>query len=246
MSATSNNVIQDTDILIISETHFNIRTKCPDNFVLIEKSPPTDSKRPRGGVAIYKKIHCALKFTTLLNIQDCTVCEIDDTNIIFIAIYIPPNNSHYFDEDIFEHLRSMLSYFVPHKFVYIIGDMNSRFGNMNTSSHSKYITNPDTSTNQNGIKLRKLLQEFPEMILLNGLQHQYKTFDSNFTFFRGNTASQIDICITNNINNTDNLTILQKNSLSDHTPVLVALKTTLNPPLDLVESCASKFLSYDH
>ena len=84
------------------------------------------------------------------------------------------------------------------------------------------------------------------MILLNGLQHHYKTFDSNFTFFRGNTASQIDICITNNINNTDNLTILQKNSLSDHTPVLIALKTTINPPLDLVESCASKFLSYDH
>ena len=47
----------------------------------------------------------------------------------------------------------MLSYFVPHKLIYIIGDMNSRFGDIDTNSRSKYKTNPDTSTNQNGMKL---------------------------------------------------------------------------------------------
>ena len=248
MSATTNDVIQDTDILIISETHFNIRIKCPENFVSVEKSPPTESKRPRGGVAIYKKIHCALQFTTLLNIQDCTVCEINNTNTILIAIYIPPNNSQYFNEDIFEHLKSMLTYFLPHKSIYIVGDMNSRFGNMNTNvkPQLRYKINPDTSTNQNGLKLIKILQEFPEMVLLNGLHDEYKKFDSDFTFFRGNKATQIDICITNNTINTDNLKILHKNPISDHTPVLVTFKTDLNPPLDLIDSCASKFLSYDH
>ena len=126
--------------------------------------------------------------------------------------------------------------------------MNSRFGNMNTNVNPqlRYKINPDTSTNQNGLKLIKILQAFPEMVLLNGLHHEYKKFDSDFTFFRGNKTTQIDICITNYTINTDNLKILHKNPISDHTPVLVTFKIDLNPPLDLIDSCASKFLTYDH
>ena len=52
MSKITNDVIQNSDVVVITETHFNIRTKCPSNFVLLEKSPPTESKRPRGGVVI--------------------------------------------------------------------------------------------------------------------------------------------------------------------------------------------------
>ena len=84
------------------------------------------------------------------------------------------------------------------------------------------------------------------MVILNGICHESKKFDSKFTFFRGNTATQIDICITNSVNNTEDLTILHRNCLSDHTPVAITLKTSISPPLELIESCASKFLSYEH
>ena len=43
------------ELLIICETHFGIRHKCPENFVLIGKSKPHYVKKLRGGVAIYKK-----------------------------------------------------------------------------------------------------------------------------------------------------------------------------------------------
>ena len=99
MSEVTTDVIQNSDILVITETHFNVRTKCPTNFVLLDRSPPTESKKPRGGVAIYKKIHCALQITTLLKLPDCIICEIKNTNIILIALYIPPSNSPFFNED---------------------------------------------------------------------------------------------------------------------------------------------------
>ena len=37
MSEITHDVIQDNDVLVICETHFNVRSKCPDNFFLVEK-----------------------------------------------------------------------------------------------------------------------------------------------------------------------------------------------------------------
>ena len=136
MSTTANEVFQRTDILVITETHFNKRTKCPTNFTLLERSPPVQSKRPRGGVAIYKKIHCSLQFVTLLNLPDCIVSEIMDTNIVIIAIYIPPSTSPFYKDDCFVNLKAILEYFIQHKKVYVLGDLNSRYGMFNTTKNS--------------------------------------------------------------------------------------------------------------
>ena len=246
MSEITHDVIQDNDVLVICETHFNVRSKCPDNFFLVEKSPPTESKRPRGGVAIYKKIHCSLQFTTLLNIPDCTVCEIQDTNIILVALYIPPNNSKYFSEDLFDHLKAIFAHFLPQKSIYVVGDLNSRYGDLNDISTLHYNINPDSTINQNGTKLRKILQEFPSIKLLNGLNHQMKPYDSNYTFFRGKSATQIDVCLTNNVDNTEKLNILQKTAISDHSPVTITISVKRDLPLDLIDDCALYFLSEKH
>ena len=248
MSTIVNDIIQNSDILFITETHFNKRTKCPSNFVLIENSPPIESKRPRGGVAIYKRIHCSLQIITLLNLPDFIVCELLDTNIIIAAIYIPPSTSPFFKEDYLDNLKSILQYFVQHKKVYVLGDLNSRYGNMNNSNIQPglYKPNPDPTINPNGQKLKNLLNDLPSLVILNGLMHQSKTFDSRYTFSRGKTASQIDICITNNMNNTQNLKICDKTAISDHNPVYITISTKRNVPLSLLETCASGFLSYDH
>ena len=155
MTTTTDDVFQKSDILIITETHFNKRTKSPKDFVLLENSPPTVSKRPRGGVAIYKRIHCSLQFNTLLTLPDCIVCEIIDTNIIIVAIYIPPSTSPFFEADCFDNLKSMLKYFVQHKKVYVLGDLNSRYGNLNCNNEQRrYKPNPDSTINTNGQKLK--------------------------------------------------------------------------------------------
>ena len=245
MSAITNEVIQESDVLIISETHFNKRTKCPNDYILIENSPPTESKRPRGGVAIYKRIHCPLQFVTILNLPDCIVCEIIDTNILLIAIYIPPNNSPYYKDDYFENLKAIIQHYMQHKTIYIMGDLNCRYGDMNTQ-HLSYKPNPDPTINPNGQKLRNLLAETPNLTILNGLIHQNKTFDSKHTFSRGKSASQIDICITNNIDDTSNLKIQKKTAVSDHNPVTITISMERRCPLPILELCADGFLSYKH
>ena len=246
MSRIANEVIQNSDLFIITETHFNVRTKCPNNFVLLERSPTTESKRPRGGVAIYKKVHCSLQVATLLNLPDCIVCEIKDTNIILIAIYIPPSNSPFFREDCYDNLKSIVQYF-SNKTVYILGDLNSRYGDLNKCNlDPQYKTNPDTTINTNGQRLRKLLEEFPNLTLLNGLQHQNKTFDSDYTFMKGTNASQVDICLTNNVADTTSLKILELTAISDHSPVTLTVSTKPSYPLAFLESCATGFLSYRH
>ena len=46
--------LNDFNLVCISETHFGVRSKCPDGFTLIARSKKIESKAPRGGVAIFR------------------------------------------------------------------------------------------------------------------------------------------------------------------------------------------------
>ena len=46
-------IFQSYDIIIISETHFGVRLRCPEDFICIDRSEPIASKQPRGGVAVH-------------------------------------------------------------------------------------------------------------------------------------------------------------------------------------------------
>ena len=52
----TNNIFKRFDIIIIAETHFKIRVRCPVKFHLIGKSKCVESRKARGGVAVYKII----------------------------------------------------------------------------------------------------------------------------------------------------------------------------------------------
>ena len=56
-----NNLLNNKDIDILSETHFNIRTKCPDGFFIVGRSKPLRSIKPRGGVVVFKKFPIQFK-----------------------------------------------------------------------------------------------------------------------------------------------------------------------------------------
>ena len=68
------NLIKNFDILIINETHFNQRIKCPDGFMFEGRSEKIESKSPRGGVAIYKNIKCSLIIDIVCaSLHDCVI-----------------------------------------------------------------------------------------------------------------------------------------------------------------------------
>ena len=63
MSPTVNDIIQNKDVIIILETHFNKRSNYPKNFFMVARSTPIPSKKPRGGVAVYRNTNSAFVMT---------------------------------------------------------------------------------------------------------------------------------------------------------------------------------------
>ena len=235
------------DIVIIGETHFNIRIKCPEKFYLVGKSKPLFSKKPRGGIAVYKKYNSRIKLRLLSDdFPDAVILEIEGSNIVIMAIYITPSNSVYFNDQYFQNLKIFLDLYVNCKTIIIIGDLNARISNEFPSKGFMYQSNPDKTKNFSGKILNDILMEYNDILLINGLRTQNKYFDSKFTFYRSNRKSQIDVCLSNNANIINEFLILDKLYLSDHCPISLKFNVKISYPFQLLAGCTRGFLNYDH
>ena len=180
LSAEVNKVFQGNDILAISETHFNIRSKCPNDFFLIGRSKPLKSQKPRGGVAMYVKKNAGINIECLkINLTDCIAAEIIESNVIIVVMYIPPNNSPYYMDEYFDNVKIIFDTFGKSRSIYLVGDLNSRVYNSFPYNGYRYKTNPDATVNQNGRSLIKLLEEYDQMNVVNGMIKDNIICDSN-------------------------------------------------------------------
>ena len=237
----------DKEILIIVETHFGIRTKCPRNFVLIARSKIRESKKARGGVALYKRADSTLSLKVMCeDLFDTLVIEVENTPAIFVATYIPPNNTNYYTDIYYENLRIILDTFIFNKKIYIFGDMNSRIKNDFPHNNFQYRINPDQYCNQNGRQLIDILREFKDLLIVNGICYNDRIMDSNFTFFRGSRTSQIDFVLCNCIDTIKTFKIHDKLPQSDHCPCSVEILSDSSPPIEIIDECARCFNSYVH
>ena len=234
------------DILLLNETHFNIRAKCPDGFVVTARSIPSGTKAYRGGVAVYTKTLSKVDIEVISKeFLDCIIFLIKNIDLLCIAYYITPNNSKYFNENYFTNLRLFLNQFKD-KSVICIGDLNARVGTPEHRQNVAYQQNPDPIINQNGKELLNTLKDNESFYIVNGIQTEKLQCSSEFTFFRGNTRSQNDICITNDINKIKEMTFEKKLVYSDHRPVKVTVSGTPVTSLDFVNECAISCFNDDH
>ena len=235
------------DIIIIIETKFNVRCKCPDGFSLVARSKINNSwSKARGGVAVFKKDDSNMNISTLLvDFVDCVIFEIDNTDIIIIAIYIPPSNSRYFDDMCFENIKLFLDRFKNRSY-YFVDDLNSRLGEWISVKRHQYKSNPDKIINQNGRRLKQIICNFSDIVLTNGLIWDNKKFDSRFTFYRGGVSSQVDLCLTDDITVINELEIKDKLPHSDHCPCFITLNPVYSSNLDFINDCCCNFLNYNH
>ena len=232
------------DILVVMETHFNVRHKCPDYFSLVGRSAKFGGNTGRGGVAIYVKDELSLNFRMFDDVcPDAVVLEIIDTDIVVIAPYIVPDNSKYKIDYMFPLLDFIIKNF-KRKCLYIMGDLNARCATpANTMYH--YAHNPDEVINSNGRKVLSICSE-NNLIIVNGLQNGGLCFDSNFTFHRGQLRSQNDWLITNNLDSVASFKILPKMVLSDHLPCSILIRfNTLPTSLTVLEKCSGGNFNYD-
>ena len=153
-------------------------------------------------------------------------------------MYIPPNDSIYYDDVYFANLRLLINHF-RHCTLIICGDLNSRINNvLHKNPETKHTTNPDSTINPNGKALIDVLQDNDDTVVLNGLIKNHVTFESRFTFHRASSRSQIDYIITNNTKNMIDFKINDKNIYSDHSPLKLVFNVHFNIDLDFVNDCA--------
>ena len=130
------------------------------------------------------------------------------------------------------------------KKIYLIGDLNSRCGNQAfSSSEYTYKNNPDSVINTYGRKLIEVCLH-NKLTIINGLIHENKSFDMDYTYFRGTVKSQNDWCITNSIDTVDSFSILPKLTVSDHTPCAVVVQTNRSISMDFLKACSDGVFNY--
>ena len=98
----------------------------------------------------------------------------------------------------FENIKLFLDRFK--KTYYFVGDLNSRLGEWISVKRHQYKSTPDKIINQNGRRLKQIICNFSDIVLINGLIWDHKKIDSRYTFYRGGVSSQVDLCLTNDIN----------------------------------------------
>ena len=234
------------DIVLINETHFNERIKCPDGFIFEGRSEKIESKTPRGGVAVFKNKQCSINIEIICNsMRDCIVFEVKNSSMVIAAQYIPPSNSIYFDGIYMENLKLLYDKFKI-KNLLLLGDLNARVGDVSYSDPAiKHCKNPDNIVNSNGRQLLKWMEQREDMILLNGLRYKDRHFDSNYTFYRGQSKSQNDLAFSNDVSSILSFSIHQKLIQSDHCPIIINCQMRLSTPMEFVHDCAYHTFSND-
>ena len=161
---------------------------------------------------------------------DTILLYLSNNNIIYGA-YIPPNDSSYFSDQ-FEQLEAVTRQNNNCKLL-IVGDLNSRLGDLRIMNKFSYTNNPDSITNRHGQKLINLIQKH-NLIPINHLTALNRTFDGGFTFKRGDHKSQIDWAIVNISAKkyVKSFKILSNfPNVSDHFPITIDYHIDLSIPL---------------
>ena len=241
------NIFNGYDIVIIDESHFGVRSTWPKGFIFASRSNPVVSKKPTGGVAVYQNNNFHFHIDIISNyFRDCVVFKIRFTDLVVAAMYIPPRNSEYYDDIYFKNCELIMDYFANSHLI-ITGDLNSRVGSLNVvDTIYKHVDNPDVTINTSGNTLREIYIGASDFVMLNGYYDENKTFDSKFTFYRGNVRSQVDLALSNKITEVNSFTILDKYIYSDHCPIVITCNTTWKPSLLNVRDCSKGLLCYNH
>ena len=241
------NVLSKFDVIIIQETHFGVRVRCPKDFLFISRSQRVKSKVPRGGVAVYKNVQSDFDIDVICNdLRDCIIMKIRNTKLIIAAPYITPHNPLYYDNIYISNLELIFRKFQSYHLI-VTGDMNARVGTPEYNNQFfTHAMNPDPVINVNGGELLDLLERWDKMVILNGLVYNEKNFDSKFTYYRGRLRSQNDTILSYTVEDIKEFHIMERVIFSDHCPTALTCKVTDVPSLMLIYKCSKDLFSYDH
>ena len=213
--------------------------------------------RGRGGLVTFLSVDLKVDVSILENNQSNNfqvlfVKGLFPRSLICINVYIPPNSGKSQGEDPWDSLvdtiESLLFYY-PSSYIIVGGDFNARIGSgavdvrgnkstqIATQAYLLDRSSKDRVVNKFGLKLLKLLS-LANLYLLHGTNLDIT--GGTYTYLSTHRASTIDyIAVSSDIlNQVDKFEVVD-NSLSDHCPLRLTLKSTsdnfLKPVPDLAD-----------
>jgi len=242
-------IINKHDFIFLSETW---STAIPniENYCAISINPHkkrAKSGRLSGGLSLLYKN----KYQRFVEIVKSTTnslwCKISKNilgkhkDLFICGIYVPPENSNYFNKEIFENLENEIDKFSKQGYILLLGDFNARTGResdsvcqdghdfiSNDCSNMSLLTPPrnnfDSILNSHGKHLLDICKTF-DLKLLNGRTDGDSL--GRFTYSSQNGESTVDYIIADQFlfNCTKYFTVDKQSFLSDHSPISVWLQT---------------------
>ena len=185
-----------------------------------------------GGIALYVKSRLMSHVFDMKYKRSFISFRLDySPKFQFIGTYIQPENSPYYNDDLFCEISELLLSSLEDKLIPILGgDMNCRYGDLNNAFHDLgvvYADNSDTISNNHGrsfgIDLCKTAEMFPINHIIGRKKHE-----GDFTYFKGGKKSQIDFvyCNKNGLKFIEDFCIPKDDwHLSDHRPIVLDILT---------------------
>ena len=198
--------------------------------------------RKSGGICIYYKNEYKNHFEVISSSNNSIWCKISKKalktkkDLYLCSVYIPPDNSSYFNSQIFESLENEIDLFLrTGNDMILLGDFNARTGKSKDSVSSdgnNYIANDqsdlapkllsrqsfDSVCNSHGDNLLNLCKTF-DLTILNGRVKGDSL--GQITYHGAKGVSTVDYIITNQqfFPNINYFIVNQPTPLSDHSPI---------------------------
>ena len=189
-----------------------------------------------GGIAVYVKNYL-IKSVMDISFNECYVTFRLDTapNYLFGGVYIQPENSKYFSPNMFADLDTLLLRCTEHNFIpFIGGDFNARMGDFNElSTLLHYQKNVDMKTNKHGRLYMTDICKRNNVYPVNHMKYGGVMYKGDFTYYKKEKKSQIDIVLTNKEGRKDitSFDIVDTNwHVSDHRPTSLQLRLSCTTP----------------
>lgn len=238
------NNISKLDFIFLTETWSNTDIGVPGfrTFVSDTPTPQTDKAcRLSGGIALlyraeYEKFVSVAKKSK--NFLWCKISkEMLSTNIdLFVCgVYIPPEKSSYFDNEIFDELENDLASFSSKGNTMVLGDFNARTSKLEdfiskdgnnfiidaseNCLHPKNRQNCDNNINNHGKQLINICKN-TDMRIINGRTKRDSLGRPTFHGINGISVVDYIICSQDTFQHINNFIVKPPTYLSDHSQII--------------------------
>ena len=192
----------------------------------------------RSGVAIMIKSRLWPSVHTVTRLKDQIWFSLTNLPDIRLgAVYITPQDSHYFTHEGFAAIQEQCS---MHRKVLFLGDLNARLGDLIRFEDKDiaYSENPDKTRNSNGRDILNVCTS-QHIIPVNHLKTQKLKCEGNLTFKKKkHWVSQLDwaMCSKEITSRVTNFQVLYRDLPTNHAPIVVSLDLSLVAQTPLAEA----------